>query len=181
MPIQLTLEKVQNDIDTGNLGKARDRLHGLINTYPNDLGLRVKLGDIYWRLQLPEMAGRYWYLEENKSEQVQSACQFFEKTCKNNPLEILRMLKFKGSLEPIKDKYSGKKLQELIKNAETSHPWYKASRSNFSTNQRVKAIEQKKHKTRNKVFSWLFIAFLFILLCFIGIGIVSIIKWVFNV
>ncbi|WP_315906895.1 DUF6584 family protein, partial [Priestia koreensis] len=30
-----TLAKIEQDIKSGDLGKARDRLHGLISTYPN--------------------------------------------------------------------------------------------------------------------------------------------------
>lgn len=38
--------KVDSDMAAGNLGKARDRLHGLILTHPDDLTLRRELGDI---------------------------------------------------------------------------------------------------------------------------------------
>lgn len=61
------LHKIQKGIGNNNVGKARDRLHGLISTYPNALQLRKQLGDIYYQLQNPAMAGRYWYLEEEKT------------------------------------------------------------------------------------------------------------------
>ena len=35
-----TLKRIEEDIENNNLGKARDRLHGLIFTYPNELHLR---------------------------------------------------------------------------------------------------------------------------------------------
>ncbi len=59
MPVN-TLKKIEEDILKNDLGKARDRLHGLISTYPNDLELRKKLGEIYFELKHPSMAGRYW-------------------------------------------------------------------------------------------------------------------------
>lgn len=37
-----TLKRIEEDIENNNLGKARDRLHGLIFTYPNELHLRKK-------------------------------------------------------------------------------------------------------------------------------------------
>ncbi len=46
-----TLKRIEEDIENNNLGKARDRLHGLIFTYPNELHLRKQLGDIYYKLQ----------------------------------------------------------------------------------------------------------------------------------
>ncbi|MEN1937895.1 DUF6584 family protein [Paenibacillus sp. 102] len=91
-----TLIKIEKDIENHNLGKARERLHGLIQSYPDDLSLRKKLGDIYFRLQYPTMAGRYWYLEENKTPEMIQACQQFEKAMGNSPDEIVRALKFKG-------------------------------------------------------------------------------------
>ncbi|EJR56940.1 hypothetical protein IIM_00348 [Bacillus cereus VD107] len=47
-----TLKKIENDIENNNLGKARDRLHGLIATYPNELSFRKRLGDIYYKVKL---------------------------------------------------------------------------------------------------------------------------------
>jgi len=91
-----TLIKIEKDIENHDLGKARDRLHGLIQAYPEDLSLRKKLGDIYFKLQYPTMAGRYWYLEENKTPEMLQACQRFEKSMGNSPNEIVRALKFKG-------------------------------------------------------------------------------------
>ena len=76
MPIEETLARIEGEIAAGDLGKARDRLHGLLSTYPADLMLRRKLGDVYWRLQYPEMAGRYWYLVEEKSPQMLEACDW---------------------------------------------------------------------------------------------------------
>ncbi len=61
-----TLRKVEYDIRNGNLGLARDRLHGLMLSYPDDLNLRVRLGEVYSMLQQPVMAGRYWYLVAEK-------------------------------------------------------------------------------------------------------------------
>ncbi|SCM92820.1 Uncharacterized protein BWINRASL_01025 [Bacillus mycoides] len=98
-----TLKGIEKDIENNNLGKARDRLHGLIATYPNELALRKKLGDIYFTLQYPEMAGRYWYLEKEKTDVMHAACLQFEKSMGNDPYHIVRALKFKGDYDIIKD------------------------------------------------------------------------------
>ncbi|WP_141770073.1 DUF6584 family protein [Bacillus sp. OV322] len=94
-----TLKKIEEDIKKNDLGKARDRLHGLISTYPNALELRKKLGDIYFELKYPSMAGRYWYLEENKTPEMVKVCNEFEKSMVNDPKRIARTLKFKGDVE----------------------------------------------------------------------------------
>ncbi len=113
MTRESSVEKVDFEIVQGNLAKARDRLLGLIATYPNDLTLRTKLGDVYWKMELPAMAGRYWFLEENKTETMSAACVGFEKSCRGNPLNILRALRFCGSVEKLASDFAGRKLISL--------------------------------------------------------------------
>jgi len=98
-----TLKKIENDILQNELGKARDRMHGLIQTYPNELDLRKRLGDIYSALRYPSRAGLYWYLEQNKTPEMRLACIKFEKSMGNNPIRIAKALKFKGDCDVIKD------------------------------------------------------------------------------
>jgi hypothetical protein len=124
MPIEQTLEEVERDITSGNYGKARDGLHGLIATYPDDLALREKLGDIYWKLEYPAMAGRYWYLERDKSQTMVAACQAFEQSCGNDPFQILLALKYRGDVESIRDTHAGRTLLELHEEAKKKHPYY---------------------------------------------------------
>jgi hypothetical protein len=79
-----TLEHVEQDIAAGDYSKVRDRLHGLLRTYPSDLTLRNRLGDVYWDLRYPAMAGRYWYLEDHKTPDMITACAAFERTYGND-------------------------------------------------------------------------------------------------
>lgn len=97
-----TLKRVEEDIKNNDLGKARDRLHGLISTFPNELELRKKLGDIYFELKYPAMAGRYWYLEKHKTPKMVKACIEFENSLGNDINKIDRVLKFKGDIEILK-------------------------------------------------------------------------------
>ena len=48
------------------------------------------------------MAGRYWYLEEHKTDIMHESCLLFEKSMGNNPHHIARALKFKGDSNHIK-------------------------------------------------------------------------------
>ncbi|MGE8001869.1 DUF6584 family protein [Lysinibacillus sp. NPDC093216] len=100
--ISKTLKGIEEDIKNDDWGKARDRLHGLISTFPNELELRKKLGDIYFELKYPAMAGRYWYLEENKTPLMVHACIEFEKSMGNDINNIARALKYKGDIELLK-------------------------------------------------------------------------------
>lgn len=97
------LRKIDNDISSGDLGKARDRLHSLISTYPNNLELRKSLGDIYFALRYPTRAGLYWYLEDVKTPEMTAACKQFEVSMGNDLENIARALKFKGDADLIRD------------------------------------------------------------------------------
>jgi hypothetical protein len=48
---ETALRRVEEDIARGDLGKARDRLHGLLKDYPDDLALRTRLAEVYARQQ----------------------------------------------------------------------------------------------------------------------------------
>lgn len=100
--ISKTLKRIEEDIKNDDLGKARDRLHGLIATFPNELELRKKLGDIYFELKYPAMAGRYWYLEKNKTPEMVHACIEFESSMGRDINNIARALKYKGDIELLK-------------------------------------------------------------------------------
>ena len=45
------------------------------------------------------MAGRYWYLEKDKTSEMVKACTLFEKSFGNDPIRIAQALKFKGDSE----------------------------------------------------------------------------------
>ena len=109
---QSTLDKIETDIAERNYGKARDRLHSLIFSYPNDLDLRKQLGDIYYHLDYPEMAGRYWFLEEIKTPEMELACNLFTQSSKSDDV-IRSKLKFKGNISELNNDYAIDKLKSL--------------------------------------------------------------------
>jgi len=113
MGIETTLRKVDGDLESGDYRRARDRLQGLIRAYPNDLSLRRRLGDVYARLQNPQMAGRYWYLEKEQSPDMAAACHAFERAFGGDPLHLLMALKFRGDLDCIAGTYAGQRLAAL--------------------------------------------------------------------
>ena len=124
MPLTDTLAAVERDIENGDLGKARDRLHSLVSSYPGDLSLRRRLAEVYSDLRFPAMAGRYWYLEEAKTPAMAAACAAFERSCGGDPLKILLAIKYRGDLDAIQDTYAGRTLLELRARSKARHPWF---------------------------------------------------------
>ncbi len=127
MPLAQTLQKVEEDVRSGDYGKATARLHGLIGSYPGNLELRQQLGELYWNLRMPAMAGRYWYLVENKDERMQAACKRFEEQFGNDPFHMLLALKFKGDVEAIQGTYAGRVLNDLEQRASRKYPCMRTS------------------------------------------------------
>jgi hypothetical protein len=113
MSLETTLAQVERDVAAGDLGKARDRLHGLLATYPDNLTVREQLGAIYWALRYPAMAGRYWYLVEEKSSEMEDACRVFERAFGGKPQRLLQAIHFRGNLEAIAGGYAGRTLISL--------------------------------------------------------------------
>ena len=96
MSKETVLSRVEADLRREDLGKARDRLHTLVYNYPNDLALRTRLAEVYHRLQFPAMAGRYWYLDEQRTPEMETAVAAFERSVGGDPLLMISALKFRG-------------------------------------------------------------------------------------
>jgi hypothetical protein len=122
MPLQKTIDRVELDIRKGDLGKARDRLLSLLSAYPDHLEIRHMLRDVFWDLQFPAMAGRYWYLEERVSPQMEEACKAFERAFGNDPLRLFLAIKFKGNLSQIEGTTAGRILSSLREQAREKYP-----------------------------------------------------------
>jgi hypothetical protein len=161
MSIDLTLRKVEEEISLGKLGKARDRLHGLLSNDPKNLQIRAKLGEIYWKLQMPEIAGKYWYLVQNKTKEMIEATKAFEHYCGNDPVQILFSLKYRNENED--NNYIEEVLSKLDKKAKEKYNWYEDYRKrggyrfrNYSPN--------KREPKENKLLNWGCITILIIIL-----------------
>ena len=106
MPLSETLARVEREIAAKDLGRARDRLTGLVGTYPNDLSLRRRLAEVYWTLGDRAMAGRYWYLEEDRTEEMHDAITAFEHSHGGDGELIRRALKFRGDASRLPERLS---------------------------------------------------------------------------
>ncbi|MCP2167953.1 DUF6584 family protein [Goodfellowiella coeruleoviolacea] len=69
MTIETTLSRVDRELAAGDLAsvlRARQRLRGLVGTYPSRLDLRERLAGVYRRLGDAAQAGRWSYLAEQR-------------------------------------------------------------------------------------------------------------------
>ncbi|MFD4029544.1 DUF6584 family protein [Streptomyces sp. NPDC058637] len=67
MPPRETLARVDADLAAGRVPVARQRLRGLISSFPHDLTLRPRLAEVYRLYGDAAEAGRWMYLEEDRN------------------------------------------------------------------------------------------------------------------
>ncbi|MFE3899879.1 DUF6584 family protein [Streptomyces sp. NPDC059153] len=92
MALKETLERVDADLAAGRVPMARQRLRGLVSSYPHYPALRRRLADIYRMYGDPAEAGRWTYLEEDGLPEEVAA---FEKRY-SDPVRRMRALAWQG-------------------------------------------------------------------------------------
>ncbi|WP_254047420.1 DUF6584 family protein [Streptomyces aureus] len=68
-----TLARVDADLDAGRVPMARQRLRGLVSSFPYDLTLRRRLAEVYRLYGDAAEAGRWMYLEEDRNAEETAA------------------------------------------------------------------------------------------------------------
>ncbi|WP_344385772.1 DUF6584 family protein [Streptomyces thermolineatus] len=67
MALRETLARVDADLAAGRVPVARQRLRGLVSSFPYDLMLRRRLAEVYRLYGDAAEAGRWMYLEEDRN------------------------------------------------------------------------------------------------------------------
>ncbi|MBK3525103.1 MULTISPECIES: DUF6584 family protein [Streptomyces] len=73
MPLSETLARVDADLAAGRVPLARQRLRGLVSSFPYDLTLRRRLAEVYRLYGDAAEAGRWMYLEEDRDAEETAA------------------------------------------------------------------------------------------------------------
>ena len=92
MPLTETLARVDADLAAGRVPVARQRLRGLLSSFPHDLTLRRRLAEVYRLYGDAAEAGRWMYLEEDRNADETAA---FE-TRYGTPARRMRALAWQG-------------------------------------------------------------------------------------
>ncbi|MFI8823882.1 DUF6584 family protein [Streptomyces sp. NPDC053431] len=93
MTLTDTLARVDADLAAGRVPLARQRLRGLVSSFPQDLPLRRRLGEVYRLYGEPAEAGRWTYLEEDRDPAETAAFEARYST----PLPRMRALAWHAS------------------------------------------------------------------------------------
>ncbi|WP_406274699.1 hypothetical protein OH779_39920 [Actinacidiphila glaucinigra] len=73
MPLRETPARVDADLAAGRVPVARQRLRGLVSSFPYDLTLRRRLAGVYRLYGDAAEAGRWMYLEEDRNADESAA------------------------------------------------------------------------------------------------------------
>ncbi|MFD9006872.1 DUF6584 family protein [Streptomyces sp. NPDC059582] len=106
MPLRDTLARVDTDLAAGRVPVARQRLRGLVSSFPDDLTLRRRLAEVYRLYGEPAEAGRWMYLEQDRDAAETSA---FEARYPTAPLRM-RALAWKGPEELARSAFAREQL-----------------------------------------------------------------------
>lgn len=113
--MERTLARVDEDLRTGDVAMARTRLESLVRSLPHRLEARERLADVC-RLEgdLVE-AGRWSYLSEHADPAEVAA---FERACGDNPVRIMRGLRWPGPDEEAATEHAQARLLDVRSRAE---------------------------------------------------------------
>lgn len=104
-----TLARADADLAAGRVPVARQRLRGLVSSYPNDLKLRRRLAEVYRLYGEPAEAGRWMYLEQDRDPAETSA---FEARYRTAP-QRMRALAWHGPESLAQSPFAIRQLAEV--------------------------------------------------------------------
>ena len=111
--LEADLAAITNAISAGQLEDAKRILIGIPLHVSPGSEFSQQIGDLYLELGLTAMAGRYWYLLEDKSDRMVVACEEFERSLGGNPCLISDAMGWCPELSP----YAKARLTELREKA----------------------------------------------------------------
>ncbi|MGI9582494.1 DUF6584 family protein [Chryseobacterium sp. RRHN12] len=106
------MHRVEQDLKAGRKKKACDRLRNMINQFPNDLSLRKKLGQIYFKAGFLDEAGKFWILSKPDNNEMRDAVGIYRKSLSNSGNAILKDIVFRGD-KNLLDEHAKKVIIEL--------------------------------------------------------------------
>ncbi|XVS63336.1 DUF6584 family protein [Actinosynnema sp. CA-299493] len=164
MPLELTLHKAAEELERGDLAsvlRARQRLVGLVGSYPDRLDLRERLAEVYRLLGDAAQAGRWSYLSQVRDEAETAA---FERAYRT-PLARLTAMNWSSGEAGASTETARERLVAL-RNA-----------ANDQLHAELSVADDRDSSWRTNVF--VLMGMVIVLLCFV-VGAVTLVMWVYR-
>lgn len=110
VPIEETLRRVDVDVARGDIAMARQRLRGLVASFPSRLDVRERLAQMYRVSSDPAQAGRWSYLSPDRVETEQVA---FNRRYGDDPLRMMIALAWRGAEQDASTDVARNRLADL--------------------------------------------------------------------
>ncbi|WP_433264329.1 DUF6584 family protein [Actinosynnema sp. CS-041913] len=162
MPVELTLRKAAEEVERGDLAsvlRARQRLVGLVASYPARLDLRDRLAEVYRVLGDTAQAGRWSYLSEQRDPAETAA---FERAYRT-PMARLAALNWASGEAP----------------TETARIRLSALQGEVSEQLRAELAEADDRDSSWSTNILVLLGLVVALLCFV-VGLVTLVMWVYR-
>jgi len=174
MRIKEKLDKIDLEIESGLKFKSADRLRNLIQQYPNEQELWIKLAELYYDSGFLDLAGKYWILTEPTEERIKKCVEIYEKSMNYSGFKILKDLVFRGDKLKL-SAYAQEKLSDLESDSKKKYnfvPKFKP-KSNIQINNPT-----QKQSSNDWFMGILFISIFILIGLLIIIGFITVIRWI---
>ena len=164
MPVELTLHKAAEEVERGDLAsvlRARQRLVGLVTSFPDRLDLRERLAQVYRLLGDAAQAGRWSYLSEDRDEAEVAA---FERAYRT-PVARLAALNWTGGEQAAATRVARDRLVAL------------QSAANVQLRAELLVTEDRDSSWGTNVL--VLLGLVVVLLCFV-VGAVTLVMWAYR-
>jgi hypothetical protein len=115
MPLDRTLARVDDDVAAGRYSQARQRLRGLVGSFPQRLDLRERLAAVYRLEGDAAQAGRWSYLHEVADPVELDA---FERAYSRDAVQMMKALAWRRSEDEAPSEFAQSRLRALRARAE---------------------------------------------------------------
>lgn len=177
MDLESKLESIEIDIQNGLKLKSADRLRNLINQYPNEEKLWIRLAELYYESGFLDAAGKYWILTEPTTERIKRSVEIYENSVNYSGYQILQEITFRGDKSKLTE-YGKKKLTELENDSIEKVNFIPKFAKKLNRNERKKQ-KNRERTYKDKLIEKLIIGVLIFILIAAIIGIVEIFNWIF--
>ncbi|MCE7082667.1 DUF6584 family protein [Streptomyces sp. ST2-7A] len=168
MGIERTLARVEADLAAGRVPVARQRLRGLVGSFPRDLGVRVRLAEVYRLYGEPAQAGRWSLLDpDRRPEEVAAFVARYP-----DPVERMHVVAWRGPEEEAATAFARERLAELRREASRA-----ADRPLEWGATNPSAEEESPGGIRDTLAGWGCFATVVLVLGLAGIGACAVIRW----
>lgn len=96
MYLQNQLQLAEDEIEKGLKLKAVNRLKNVINSFPDEMGARTMLAQLYYEAGFYDAAGLNWILTEPIEDHITKCTDIYKASVNHSSVQILKDIRYRG-------------------------------------------------------------------------------------